>query len=123
MNLRERVERDLAVSLEGRWGLPVILTSPDGERQGDLKGQVLYGIRRIDPDSGNEIVVDTPAVTLRRSSLTRVPLAGERWIVEIPASVTDATMKPYHLTPDRPPEGGKSVGFIRLYLQEVEQSP
>lgn len=123
MSLRERIERDLAVSLEGRWGLPVVLTSPDGVRQDGLKGQILYGLNRLDPESANEVTVDVPVVVLRRSSLDRIPAAGERWVVEIPVSVTDPAMKPWMLSADRPPEGGKSVGFIRLYLMDVEQSP
>lgn len=122
MNLRERIERDLSFSLEGRWGLPVVLISPDGVRQ-PLTGQVLYDIVRIDPETGNDVIVETPVVTLRRSSLNRVPLAGENWIVEIPVSPsTTAAMQQYIMSPTRPPEGGRSIGIIRLYLQVVEQS-
>jgi hypothetical protein len=123
MNFRERVERDLAVSLEGRWGLPVALTGPDGVRQAGLTGQVLYDIVRLNPETGEDVVVSTPVVTLRRSSLDRVPQAGENWIVEIPSEPrVDAPLVQYALSTVRPPEGGKSIGFIRLYLQQVEQS-
>lgn len=128
---RERVERDLAISLEGRWGQRVVLISPDGVEQstraGDstpLKGQILYGLARLNPETGEDVVVDTPVVTLRRSSLTRVPLAGETWLVKIPPSILHADpTETFVISPVRPPEGGKSIGFIRLYLQQIEQSP
>lgn len=131
MNLRERVESDLATSIEGRWGLPVSLVSPDGVRQDykkgsltqRLKGQIIYDIVRLNPDTGEEVVIRTPVVSLRRSSLERIPLAGENWIVEIPETPSEsADLAPYVLSFNRPPEGGQSVGFIRLYLQQVEQS-
>lgn len=131
MNLRERVESSLAMSLEGRWGLPVVLIAPDGAIQEfkagttdtPLVGQILYDIVRLNPETGEDVVIPNPVVTLRRSSLNRVPLAGENWIVKIPEEPrTDATMVPFVLSPTRPPEGGKSIGFIRLYCQQVEQS-
>lgn len=129
MNLRERIESDLRFSLEGRWGLPVVLISPDGVRQDTragstdpLMGQILYDIVRTNPETGDVVVVETPVVTLRRSSLNRVPLAGENWIVEIPTGPsTTAPMQKYMLSSSRPPEGGRSIGVIRLYLQVVEQ--
>lgn len=130
MNLRERVESDLAITVEGRWGLPVFLTSPDGEKQINkkgttvpLKGQVLYDIMRLDLDTGEDKLVGCPVVTLRRTSLDRVPEPGENWLIEIPDEPReDADMVSYVLSPTRPPEGGRSIGFIRLYLQQVEQS-
>jgi hypothetical protein len=123
MNLRERVERDLSITLEGRWGLPVVLTSPDGVVQPGLTGQILYGLARLNPETGEDVVVDTPVVILRRSSLTRAPLAGETRLVQIPETpITTAPLVTYCISPVRPPEGGKSIGFIRLYLQQIEQS-
>lgn len=119
---RAIVERHLAVTLEGRWSLPVNLIDPDGVRTDGLRGQVLYDIRRMNPETGEGVTVNVPVVTLRRSSLTRLPLPGETWLVEIPESVTDPTTVQFLLSSDRPPEGGKSIGFIRLYLQQVEQS-
>lgn len=120
MNLRERVERDLSFTLEGRWGLPVTLIGPDGVRQSNLLGQVLYDIVRLNPETGEEVVVETPVVTLRRSSLVRIPQPGEKWLVEIPVTPSlTATTEQYAL--GKPPEGGRSLGVIRLYLQKIEQ--
>lgn len=128
--MRERVERDLGLSLEGPWGLPVTLLSPDGVLQTlkkgattPLLGQVLYDTLRMNPETGEEVVVSVPVVALRRSSLDRVPAAGENWIVSIPeAPSMTAAMRQYVLSSTKPPEGGLSVGFIRLYLQQVEES-
>ena len=123
MNLRERTEQDLAYSLEGDWALPVTLISPDGETQADIGGQVLYDTVRVNPDTGEDMVVNKPVVSLRRSSLDRVPVEGEKWIVKIPLDPrTDAALADFMLDPTRPPEGGRSIGFIRLYLRKVIQS-
>jgi hypothetical protein len=132
MNLRELAERDLSISLEGDWGATVALLSPAGVwqryRVGSatelLRGQVLYDTVRMNPDNGERMVIPNPVVTLRRSSLVRVPVAGENWLVEIPtAPVAGAPVGQYVISPTRPPEGGSSIGFIRLYLQIVEQVP
>lgn len=122
-NLRDLVEKDLAISLEGDWSMPVGLIDPDGVRYPQRRGQVLYDTVRLDPETGEKITIECPVVVLRRSSLTRVPLPGEWWIVEIPESpVAGASLKQYALSPNRPPEGGRSIGYIRLYLTELEQS-
>lgn len=123
MNLRALAESDLSLTLEGDFGMMVNLIGPDGIRDDGLSGQVLYDTVRINPDTGEEIVVDMPVVTLRRSSLARIPVAGENWIVEIPETPrAGASMVQYAMSPTRSPEAGKSIGFIRIYLQAVEQS-
>lgn len=129
-NLRERVERDLVTSIEKEWGLPVKLVSPDGviietsvHTGNALVGQVLYDTVRINPDTGEEMVVGNPVVVLRRSSLSRVPEPGEKWIVKIPTSPSEsAALEDFIIDPSRPPEGGRSIGFIRLYLRRAVQS-
>lgn len=121
MNLAALAERDLAVSLE-RDGDRVDLITPDGVRVTGLRGQVRHDISRINPENAERMTVDTPVVTLRRSSLPRVPRAGENWIVTIPEIPGGEPTVQHVLSPDRPPEGGQSIGFIRLYLQAVEQS-
>ena len=148
-DLRALAERDLGVTLKGDWSTPVGLIGPDGVRQ-STTGQVLYDMVRFNPENGERVVVKNPVVTLRRSSLSPIPIAGESWIIEIPVDLAimndsftrqfddqsgnldsyggidtvtatyDATAK-YTLSPSRPPEGGASIGFIRLYLQALEQ--
>lgn len=127
-NLRERVESDLGKTLEGEFGLPVELIGPgvkittsanDGL---PLKGQVMFDYVRQNPDTGQDIIVNNPVVTLRRSSLLKVPKAGEKWLVKIPTSPsTTAPLEDFMIDPDTPPEGGKSLGTIRLYLRKAVQ--
>lgn len=122
-NLRERAESDLEHTLEGSFALPVILISPDGLEL-SVTGQVLYDTVKDNPETGAQIVVNHPAVTLRRSSLSQVPLPGERWFVKIPTSPSETgTLIDFVIDSDRPPEGGTSIGFIRLYLRKAEQTP
>lgn len=130
VNLREKAESDLAVTLEKDFSLPVELTGPDGipinTRVSDgspLVGQVLFDYVKVNPDTGQEMVVNLPVVSLRISSLSRVPKAGETWHMKIPNSPsTTATLENYIIDADRPPEGGKSIGFIKLYARRAIQS-
>jgi hypothetical protein len=129
---RALIERDLEETLEGDFGLPVELISPTtGNKQtksandptADLWGQVFYETRNMRAESILDVVVHTPWVSLRRSSLDEVPTAENYagWVVRAP-------MRPSRTAPKvskrihRPPEGGESIGFIRLYLEEIEQS-
>lgn len=123
MNLRNLIESDLATTLEGDFAQTVNLIDPDGVRHDGLLGRVQYDTVRINPETGEEMTVNLPVITLRRSSMARVPQAGENWLIEYPESpITGAAMIQRVLTATRPPEGGRSIGFIRLYPQEVEQS-
>lgn len=123
-NLRVLAEKDLAITLEGAdWGFDVRLIPPDGVPF-SVRGQVLFNTVRHDAMTGERVVYDTLVVTLRRSSMRLVPVAGENWIVECPVSpLVDAAIGQYVFSPVRPPEGGAAIGFIRLYLQIVEQTP
>jgi len=130
VNLREQVESDLAITLEGDFKLPVILISPDGETQdksandptADLVGQVLYDTLIQNPDTGAEMVVHKPVVTLRRSSLSRIPQSGEKWVVKIPTTPSYSAAKETFFL-ERPLEDGGAIGFIRLYLMRAIQEP
>ena len=122
--LRATIESDLASTLEGEFSTAVTLVAPDGTVYTGLVGQVLYDQRRVEPDTGAVVVVHEPVVTLRRSSLTRVPVAGERWEVKFPISpVAGAAVTSFLLSAARAPEGGETLGIIRLYAQKVSQSP
>jgi hypothetical protein len=124
-NLRALAEADLAETLEDSdagFGLPVELIDPDGVVYSDLVGQVLYDSTQT-TESGVPVVVHKPVVTLRRSSLTRVPLPAERgrWVCKIPLTPDpDAETVTYIV--DEPLESGGSIGFVRLYLTRAEQS-
>lgn len=129
-NLRELAESKLSITLEGRWALPVILVTPDGDIISEslnddlgLRGQIKYDTVVTNPETGEETVVNEPVVSLRISSLSRVPKAGEKWAVRIPTTPSvSATKEDFLIGTDRPPEGGSSIGFIRLYLRRAVQS-
>lgn len=131
MNLRVWAEEHLSFVLEdyeGGAALPVVLISPDGVTQEYsvnaptkfLSGQVLYDVTEQDLD-GNDVIVTRPIVTLRRSSLVRVPLDGESWIVKIPETpdpnAAKKTYISYHIYED-----GKTLGMIRIDLLELESN-
>jgi hypothetical protein len=129
--LRATIEQDLALTLEGDFastdaagaGL-VTLVDPDGTVYAGLKAQVLYDYRRIEPTTGETVVVHEPVVTLRRSSLTRIPLDGERWELRMPVSpLVGAAIVSFLLGAGRAPEGGQTLGFVRLYPKAVRMTP
>ena len=125
MNLRVQAEQDLHDTLEDSagWGLPVVLIDPDGNRidksannpEEDLSGQILYDTTVVNPETGLDMIVHKPVITLRRSSLSRIPAAGEKWMAEIPEIPDPTAAKVLHRV-ERAPEEGKAIGFIRLYL-------
>jgi len=201
INLREKAESDLKITLEGQWGLPVVLISPAGVKQSspivlsvtdlsfltadksinsvttnflrfrisvgdtitisgtvsndgaytvstilknkmtveesivtevagatvvmvndslDLKGQIIYDTLKDNPQTGQEMIVHKPVVTLRKTSLLSVPISGERWYCEIPLEPRADAAKFSHVM-ERPAEDGSSIGFIRLYMVEADQ--
>lgn len=129
-NLREQLETDLGQTLENEWGLPVILIAPDGVKYGTsandatkpLTGQVLYGKKEFSPDSGQEIYINTPIITLRISSLARVPQNGETWSIQIPTTPSTTAAKSTFIFKGRPLEGGASLGFLRIYPHKAVQA-
>lgn len=129
-NLRQRAEQDLALTLEREFKVPVILIDPDGVTHDTslndglpIGGQVLSDSVKFDPDTGDQIISSNPIVTLRRTSLPRVPLPGETWVVKIPVSpVAGAEIVDFVSDSTRSAEGGRTIGFIRLYLRKAVQS-
>ena len=136
-NLRERAEQDLGITLESptQWGLPVELTGPDGKEYKTsanspdpqdpqpLYGQVFLNTVRVNPETGEPLVVGSPAVTLRISSLERVPEPGERWLARFPTKPSlTADLQNYVLSADRAPDRNSSIGFIVLLPTKAMQS-
>lgn len=126
-SLRAELESDLSDTLENEWGMPVVLIAPDGTQYAtsandptgatSLAGQVLYDQVRMTPE-GNVVVVNEPVVTLRLSSLSRVPLANENWILQMPISpLTGAPLVSFLLSHTRAPERLGSIGVIKLFPQ------
>ena len=130
MNLREHVATDgLKLSMEGNFGLPVVLIDPDGatidtnEDDDTLKGQVLYDRIAEDPETGDEIVINEVQISIRKTALSRVPKKGETWKIAFPLDPSDPdTLTTHLLSKNRAPIGGSSVGFVKLFPGDVDQS-
>ena len=134
MNLRALAESDLASTLEdpAGFGQPVVLYGPDGPGASKqdtniltgepLTGQILYDTVRLDADSGSDIITEEPIITLRRASLSRVPASGEKWLITIPGTPRPgAALVDYVLDKTRSVQGGRSIGFVRLYPKKAGQ--
>lgn len=129
VNLRQLAEKDLKTTLENEWKIPVILLGPDGFEQSkskndpekDLGGRVMYDTVEIDVDTGLPMYSNEPVVSLRVSSLNRIPQNGEKWQVRMPISPLEgAPFEDFFL--DKPIRGSKSLGFISLHLTRIEQA-
>ncbi len=123
VNLRVLAESHLSVTLEGAWAIEVDLIGPDGKKQLGLKAQVLYDRTEQNPSTGQPVIVNEPVVVLRYSSLNPAPASpNEKWAISMPVSpVADAAKEDFVLDPSRAIEGGRSIGFIRLYPKRVRQ--
>ena len=120
MDLRAQIEADLEDTLEGDFGLPVTLISPTGASE-TVMGQVAYDTRKYDPTTGAEMIIDLPVVTVRRSSLSTIPVNGENWAIKIPSTPTvTGTLETYAV--EHPIKHGRSYGWITIYLMKAEQS-
>lgn len=85
--------------------------------------QLLSGRTTLSPDSGEEMVVFEPVAIFHRSSLQRIPVDGETWVLiaaldpelpDVKTTMSQDTSKSI--------EGGRSLGVIRLYMSQVKQS-
>lgn len=130
MNIREHIAtKGLKRMIEGNYGLPVELIPPTGvditeNEDGDtLKGQILYDREGVDLETGGMIVIGGTTVTLRKTALSRVPVAGETWGIRIPVNPADPdTLSVFLINTDEAPTDGQSAGFIVLKLKEAEEA-
>lgn len=85
--------------------------------------QFLSGRVTVSPDSGEEMVVFRPVATFHRSSLQRIPKNGENWalIAPLDPDIPDVTTI-MSFDESKSIEGGRSLGTIRIYLSQIEQS-
>jgi hypothetical protein len=122
INLRALAEADLARSLEGDFSAPIILKGPNGAVQA-VQGRVRYCKPRTDLISGELVHDFDPNITLRRSSLSPIPAADEKWSATFPDGPrADAEKLTMLLDTTRAPEGGQTLGTIKYYMQAADQS-
>jgi hypothetical protein len=119
-------ESDLGDTIEGEFGVPVTLLTPEGETVSvtadgrPLTGKVRWTQPEVNPETGVAVAVPNPVVTLRRSSLVREPKTGEKWAVIIPSGPRpDAEPTTFALDGAYAVEGGRTLGKIRLPLAAV----
>ena len=122
-------ESDLGDAIEGEFGVPVTLIAPDGQRISEtvdgrpLVGKVRWSQPEVNAQTGEAVVVPNPVVTLRRSSLSRVPATGEEWYVSIPESgKKGAPFEGYLIDTKYAIEGGYTLCKVRLPLVRVRQT-
>jgi len=129
ISLREQIEKDLHDTMEGEFRMTVELTSPDGEKQTYSKNNPSeklvcysrYSSLSLNPETGEMVIVNKPAVCLRITSLDRVPVSGERWFIKFATSpVSGAPLQTFVFTPDRAIEHGQDIGYIKIYPQRIE---
>jgi hypothetical protein len=139
--VRELANGYLQETLAGIFALPVTLTDPDGveqiynaldaalpvEERRELAGQVMFARKRFDPNTGGDIIVPKPVVSLPKDSLVRVPKDDDpdHWLCKAPTEPKwDAPKTTYRV--GRPIEGGDGHSMIRLYLEvidDIERDP
>jgi hypothetical protein len=122
MNIRERIATGFGDLVASRLFFPVELKDPDGVEY-KLKGEILYDKDAIDPETGDLIVVQETFISIFKEHLTRIPKAGERWVIKFPLNPAAQTvLSTFVLNSDKAPVDGGSIGFIKLFPQELEQS-
>jgi hypothetical protein len=119
LNMRLLTEQDLGLIMSD-WGVSITLYSPDGVED-QVRGLVFSDSSEFNPDTGQAVIAFRPHVVLRKSTMVRVPKAGESWIVKAPIS-PGGDDEDFMLDPTYPPEGGDSAGYIKLFLRRAEQS-
>ena len=122
-NLRAAQEKDLADCIEGEFGDDIELTGPNGLTQTtnandptkNLRAKIRYKAIRIDPETGEPMIIQDPSASIRITSLTTVPADGENWQIKMPVSPEAGAIKENFLfTPDRAAEVGTDMGYIKL---------
>jgi hypothetical protein len=126
MNIPALAESDLAFTIEGDFAVPVTLIDPEGTfieqslNGGRLRGKVRWARVAASAD-GVPFSVDAPALTLRRSSLPRIPQSHrEQWVVIMPSGPReDAPLEYWELDKGSSVEGGRTLGKITLPLVKL----
>ena len=119
------IEGDLATTVESDFASAVTLKGPDGTTYatsahgGPLYGRVTRDYETVDAE-GNRVIVQSPCVIMRMSSLARIPKQSENWGIAF--AFPGLPVQQYVLDATRAPERADSIGFIRLFPIKAQQS-
>ena len=110
------------------WGLPIIAEPPTGAvlttdtTGAELRCIQAHGITtRLDPDTGEDIMVQQPTMTIHADSFAIPPKPGETWYFKIPVIPGQPEMKRYRMSPDHF-KYDSLLGTITVALIEVQQT-
>jgi hypothetical protein len=125
MNMRETIAQDMQSILSNpkEFGLPLELVGPDGVEQTGLYGFITYARVNV-TETGNEVMVRKPVVTVSKRDLNRIPLSTDfgKWICRIPdRPYTTESLTTYVV--EQVLAGGDSFDFVQLHLTAAEQTP
>jgi hypothetical protein len=109
------------------WGLPIIAEPPTGEI---LTVDVATGLQlhcvqyhgitaRLDPDSGEDIMVQEPTMTVHVDSFATAPKAGEKWFFKVPTYPGSLELKRYRMSHDNF-KRDEMLGTITMALIEIK---
>jgi len=119
-NNRDLQRRDME-TLRDDWWVPVVLVAPDKTVYSDLLGDVRTESKVFDPETGGKISVKATSIVLLKSDLTRIPAENETWFIKYPDSLLDSgTLITASFDFNNVSEVGDSLGYIKIYPQEIE---
>lgn len=121
------IQQDDLKAIRDDWWIPIRLTAPGGvvystakDTTDPLLGDVRKEGKELDPDIGGVILVKKTSVTIRLQDLVLVPQEGENWLIEFSDTLLDSgSFVKYAFTPNNVASLGDSMGFIKVYPQEV----
>jgi hypothetical protein len=104
------------------WGMPVDIVFASGNEQSEVNAQVLYDTEQIDPDTGDLISVNNTWITFASADLDEEINPGDKAYFKFPKRPGTTTQISGMLDGSKKPIDGKSLGFIRIPITDVEQS-
>ena len=135
MNLMARMKTVSKKLNQKYWGIPFIAEPPtgeiltlDNETEQPLKSIQYHGITtRLDAETGEDILVQEPTITVASNSFAIPPKSGEKWFFKIPTTPVDlidenTELKRYRMSPDNF-KHYPMMNLITIALIEVKQKP
>jgi hypothetical protein len=114
--------------IEKEVGQKVVLLDDEGREydksalnpENDLMGFLVSESLEYDINTGTEVLVDAPVLSLPLRALERIPQDGEKWIIRVQTSPFSEDLTSFTLS--GPPKNAKTIGYINLKLQIVGQN-